>query len=166
VGVGDRQDAGRQRDVAAGQAVGVAVAVVVLVVVAHDPGDRLQARDLPDQRRAGNGVVLDHLALVVLQWAGLEQDGVGDAHLADVVQPGREAQVAQLAPLQPQPLTDPARQLDDAVGVLARRAVAQPERAREHVDGRRQQRLVWLGAAPAESRAHHRELRGASVTSC
>ena len=84
-GVGDGDDPTAQRDRAAGEAVGIAAAVPALVVVADDLGDvghRLV--DLEDRR--SDLAVAPHLRhLLVGETARFEQDGVGDADLADVV---------------------------------------------------------------------------------
>ena len=93
VAVGDREDAGRERNALSRQAAGVAAAVPALVVT---PGDveahgqeALLGRRLhhaadglgPDGR-----VLLHDLPLALVEAAGLQQDRVGDADLADVVQ--------------------------------------------------------------------------------
>ena len=91
--------------------------------------------------------------------AGLVQHGVGHADLADVVQARGVAEVAQLQAPEPDALADPLRQQDHPVRVLAGVAVAQAERARQHVDRRSQQRLVVVRGAlrTPESRGHTRD---------
>ena len=71
----------------AGQAVGVALAVEALVVVAH-AGHELFVEQRPHDLGADAGVLADELPLLGGQRSGLEQDTVGDADLADVVQEG------------------------------------------------------------------------------
>ncbi len=76
----------RDRDLRAGQAVGVAVAVPALVLVAHD------RRQVPELRRAAqdpladHGVLGHHAPLGVVSGPGLVEDLVRDRELADVVQ--------------------------------------------------------------------------------
>ena len=78
------------------QAIGIAVPVPALVRVTHDPRDALQPRD-PAQHVRPPGRVLAHdLPLRAFQRALLAQHGVGHADLADVVQPRRELELAEL----------------------------------------------------------------------
>jgi hypothetical protein len=56
------------------------------VVVQHGERDRLQARDARDELVADPRVQLDDRALLDGQPRGLEQDPLGDADLAEVVQ--------------------------------------------------------------------------------
>ena len=61
--VGEREHAGRERDLLAGQAVRVAAAVPALVVVADQRPRGLEERDLADDLLADQRVALHHLAL-------------------------------------------------------------------------------------------------------
>ena len=101
VDVGKAGDSAGQRNRLADQAVGIAAAVVAFVV---GPGDvaghaeELGLRVGEDRRierhAAGGRVLLHHLELFLGQRAGFQEDPVGDAHLADVVQ--RSGQVDQV----------------------------------------------------------------------
>ena len=73
--------------VVAREPVRVAAAVVVLVVVAHRLHE-LVREQRPDDLGAEHGVLLHLLPLLRVEAAGLEQDAVGDADLADVVEVG------------------------------------------------------------------------------
>ena len=68
----------------------------------------------------------------------------GHADLADVVQGGRDRDVAQLRAGHGQPAGDVRRQADQRLGVVARVLVLRPERGAERGDGR-QERLLELG---------------------
>jgi hypothetical protein len=57
---------------------GVAGAVEPLVVVEHEPADRLAEAQFPQHPEAGFRVALDHLELVRIELRGLLQDPVGD----------------------------------------------------------------------------------------
>ena len=91
-GVGDVDDAGEQRDLVAPQAVRIAAPVRLLVVQLDDRQVRLEERHRPEDLRAEHGMALDDLEFVVGERAGLAEDGVADADLADVVQQRAEAQ--------------------------------------------------------------------------
>ena len=90
VGVAGGDDAGFERDLVAGEAVGVAGAVVVFVVVADAGGGVAQARQGFEDGGADFGVSTQRLALVRVERVGAVKDLVGDRELADVVQPARE----------------------------------------------------------------------------
>ena len=90
-----RDDARLQRDRIAREAVRIARSVHALVVVQRDAahqlrvGERLQAevgQQVVDDRLAAVAVGAHHVHLVGREAAGLEQDRVGNADLADVVQ--------------------------------------------------------------------------------
>jgi len=84
--VGETHDARLDGNVVAGEPIGIALAVPALVVVADERYRLAQAAELADDVGAVGGMPLDHLVLVLRQPAGLQQDRVGDAQLADVVQ--------------------------------------------------------------------------------
>ena len=89
VGVGDRDQPRRQRDLLAREPVRVAGAVPALVVAEHDVGHRPVAVDAAHDPRPVRGVAADDLPLLLAQRLGGEQDRVGERELADVVeQPG------------------------------------------------------------------------------
>ncbi len=87
IAVDDAHRAGDERDLLAGEAVGVAATVEALVVVAH-AGDELLVEERAHDLGADAGVLAHELPLLARQRAGLEQHAVGDADLADVVQEG------------------------------------------------------------------------------
>jgi hypothetical protein len=85
-GVGHGDDARLERDVLAGQPVGVAVAVPALVVVEDRGRDRSQRTDLVDQPVADPRVQLHHAELLVGELRRLQEDALADADLADVME--------------------------------------------------------------------------------
>ena len=87
VGIGDGDDAGRQRDLLAREAVRIAVAVVFFMVVEGDDGAHLQVfgRAVLEDLIADAAMGLHDLHFIGGEPAGFEQDLVGDADLADVV---------------------------------------------------------------------------------
>ena len=87
VAVDHAHGAGDQRDLVAGQAVGVAAAVEALVVVAH-AGHQLLVEQRPHDLGADAGVLAHELPLFGGERPALEQHAVGHADLADVVQEG------------------------------------------------------------------------------
>ena len=97
--VGQRGHAGRQRNHVALAPVRVAGAVPALVVVQRDllRHEKLRQAPFTDQLPAVLAVLLHDRPLVGVEAPGLEQDRVGHAQLADIVQPRR--QVDQLAHL-------------------------------------------------------------------
>ena len=87
VGVDHAHGARDQGDLLAAQAVRVAVAVPALVVMAHAQ-DELLLEQRADDVGAEHRVLAHEVPLLGVQLARLEQDAVGDADLADVVQVG------------------------------------------------------------------------------
>ena len=94
--VGDGEDAGRQRDRLAGEARGVAGAVEALVVVAHAGQEVVELLEVGEDVDADLDVRLDQPVLLRRERAGLLQDGVVDADLADVVEQAHQVEVAPL----------------------------------------------------------------------
>jgi hypothetical protein len=92
-GVGGEDDPAAERDLVAGESVGIPAAVVVLVRVADELGGRHQLRDRLQDALAGDGVLLDLGPLVVVEGAGLLEDFARDGDLPDVVEPGRDEDV-------------------------------------------------------------------------
>jgi hypothetical protein len=84
--VGHGHDAGGQRDLLPGEAVGIAAPLVALVVLADHRQGVAQRRGPPDDVGPDDRVLLDPGPLLVGEGAGLVQHVVGDADLADVVQ--------------------------------------------------------------------------------
>ena len=95
VGVGDVDDARGERDALAREPLGVARPVVVLVVVTYGRCDLLHLGHGGEQARAALGVEADDGALLFVERGGLEQDGVGRADLAHVVQEGGQARAVR-----------------------------------------------------------------------
>ena len=145
VGVAGQDDACRERDRLAGEAVGVAAAVPALVLVADGGRDVAEPRQRAQDALADDRVLAHELPLVVVELAGLVQHVVGDADLADVVQHRDGLDLGHRPRLEPEPVRDGDRQVADGVGVLAGVAVAGLERGRQRAhDG-----LVGLGRAAA-----------------
>ena len=85
--VGDREDSGADGDLLAREPIRVTVPVPALVVRPDDLDPRLlQERDTTDHLRAEQGVRLHHTPLGLVQGARLQEDLVGNADLADVVE--------------------------------------------------------------------------------
>ncbi len=93
--VGDGDDPPRHRDRLAEQTGRVARAVPALVVVERHLGRELDERGgaAGQDLGADRGVGLHHLELGGRERAGLQQDGVGDSDLADVVQTAGQAEL-------------------------------------------------------------------------
>ena len=96
-GVGERDDAGAERDALALQAVGIAGAVPALVVVADDGREVARHAQRVADALADLGVLAHDPELVLGQRPGLVQDVLGDADLADVVEQRAVGHALQLA---------------------------------------------------------------------
>src|SRR5581483_11757619 len=89
VGVGDGQDPPAERDVLAGQALGIAVAVPALVVLADRAGPRPEPGvERLDDVGALLGVAPQRGPLLLVGPVGLVEDLAGDGQLPDVVEEG------------------------------------------------------------------------------
>ena len=88
-GVAHGDDARAQGNVGAGQAIGIAPTIPALVVMAHDEGDGLQACAAPQNLGAHTRMVAQHGVLLGGPAPLLEQDGIGNGNLADVVDVSR-----------------------------------------------------------------------------
>ena len=97
VGVDDRHDPRPDRDLGAGEAVGIAAAVVPLVVVEHDRRRVAQRAGLLEDDLADLRVLRDDPPLGRGEVARLGQDLVGDRELAEVVEQARGADPLELA---------------------------------------------------------------------
>ena len=108
--VGNRGDAPRHGYRLPGQPVRVAAAVVPLVVGERDErGETEQlALGLGEDRVPGTAVLLHDEAFLVGERALLEQDGVRDGDLADIVQPCGEPDRVRLV-VEPEPVRRSAR---------------------------------------------------------
>ena len=132
-GVGRRQHAGTVGDLLAGQPVGVSGAVVALVVAPH-PAHLLGAQHLADDLGAQRGVGRDGLVLVRREGAGLEEDPVGHADLADVVHERRLAERRGAGDRPAQRRGELHGEIRDALGVQARGGVLRVHHPREQAD--------------------------------
>src|SRR6266568_1995179 len=86
--VRDGEDPRAERDLLAGEPARITRSVPALLVGQHDLGWDLEERDGLQDRVTGRGVLAHLLPLGGEELAGLEQDGVRDADLPDVVQQG------------------------------------------------------------------------------
>ena len=155
--VGDRHDAPLDRDRLAGQPAWVAGAVPLLLVAQRD-----RRRELEDRRgRSAQqpvallGVRLDDRTLLGRQRPGLEQDRVGDRHLADVVQRRRVAELLAELRVHADLFGQQRREAADALDVRARVLVAELDRHR--------QSSHRLGLRDLELRQRAAQLVGATV---
>ena len=147
--VGDREHARGERDVLAGQPVGVAVAVPALVVVAHDELGLAEEVDVAQDLPADDRVALHQRALGLVERLGLEEDRVGDRDLADVVQQEAELDLRVVGQRQRRRARDLQAVGGDALGVLARVGVARLDGVGERAHGRDVGRAQLLRRARA-----------------
>ena len=121
--VADGADARRERDLVALEALRVAAAVPALVVAERNLLGQLHERGARagQDARADRGVGLHRRPLGRVELARLQQDVVGDADLADVVQRAGVAQQLGLLGVMPdlarEPLAEPAHALDVHAGL-------------------------------------------------
>jgi len=132
-GVRDAEHAAGERDVLAGELLGIAAAVPALVQVEHPVGDLRHARALDDVA-AERGVALHLEELVVGEPGGLEQHRVGHADLADVVEDPGGPDLVDLLLRHPELAREHRGVLGDPGGVLVGVAVLEVDRAGEGVD--------------------------------
>ena len=124
VDVADREDPRREVELVAVEPARVAAAVEPLVMVEHEPADRLvEAAELVQELAAALGVLLDDVVLVVVERARLLQDRLRDRELADVVQEPADREAAQARGGEAELLADLDRERRDAARVLLRRGV-------------------------------------------
>ena len=135
-GVAGEDDARRERDRVADEPVRVAVAVPALVLVAHGAGDGLQAGDGREDALADHRVLAHEHPLRGVERAGLVEERVGDADLADVVEQGDGGELGHLLAAQAEAGADGDREVVHGVGVLAGVAVAGLEGRGERLDDR------------------------------
>src|SRR6266545_2734456 len=128
VRVGDREDARGDRDLLAAEAARVAAAVEPLLVREHHLGGALEEVDRAEDVIADLRVALHLAPLGVVELPGLQEDRVGHADLADVVEEGAAPEIRQLALLEADAARDGDRVADDALGVIAGLVLARIER--------------------------------------
>ncbi len=129
------EDAGRQRDLFALQAAWVAGAVPFLMVSVGDVQGWAQVRDGCKHVAGELGVFTHDDPFLVRQFAGFEEDGVGDAQLAHVVQQGAAADVHEFLLGYTHRTGDVHRHLGNALAVAFGLLVAQVEGAGPALDG-------------------------------
>ena len=134
--VRDRHDAALDRNVLGGEAARIAVAVPALVVGEGDRGTHVEDRGggAAQQAVALLGVGLYDRALLGGQRAGLEQDRVGDRHLADVVQGRGVADASAELGAHPDRFGQQRGEASDALDVGTGVLVAKLDRHREATD--------------------------------
>ena len=118
-GVADRDDARAERDVLAGQAVGVPAAVEALAAGAHERRHGLEAAGAQEDALGDDRVVAHVVALLGGQLAGLAQQRVGEGELAQPAELRGEADVRALERAEAHALGDGLGQLGGAQGVVA-----------------------------------------------
>ena len=106
VGVGDADDAGAERNVRAGEAVGIAGAVEELVMVKDDLLDAAEDAERLEDFCAEVDVGLHRLPLIGVERAALIEDGFGDADLANVVEDAGQANLLDFGVAEAQGLGD------------------------------------------------------------
>ena len=136
VRVAGEHDAARERDLLALEPLGVSSAVPVLVQAAHDRRDVLESRKALDHLRSPARAASDDLPLVLVERAFLQEDRVGNADLAGVVQARGERDLGERSLVEAQLLRDPRGEPHDALRVLPRVAVVKVDRGREGLDAR------------------------------
>ena len=120
VRVRDRDDPGAQRDLLPRDPVRVATTIPPLVVVADGRPRRCEVPEPGDDAGALHGVGTHHLPLVRGEGAGLEQDRVGHADLADIVHGRGQRQHPHPLGIEPEPLGDESKRLGFLGADLAR----------------------------------------------
>src|SRR5918993_149299 len=84
--IADREDAGNERDLLAGEPMEIAGAVPALVVVSDAGPDDVVVDEGSHDRFAEGDVLLDDVVLLCSQLSGLAQDRVRDPDLAHVME--------------------------------------------------------------------------------
>ena len=145
---------GAERDRRAAEAVGVAAAVPPLVARADERHQVGEVGDGLEDARADVRVLLHARHLLGAQRAGLAEDRLGDADLADVVQQRAQADDPRLAGRDAQPLADGAGQLGDLAGVVVGVRILGLERGGQRAEGGEVRLLQPLGhPRPGDHRA-------------
>ena len=136
-GVADEADPARERDRLAGEAVGIAAAVPALVLGAHGGGEVRERADRADDLGADRRVLAHDVPLGTAQPAGLLQDRVGHADLADVVQQRHLADRGRVLGVHPELARDLERQLEHRLGMRSGVVLARVERRQQRLPRRR-----------------------------
>src|SRR6185369_6153260 len=109
--------------------------IPALLVVANQRIDVFQSLDAADDTQPDLHVLLHHLLLVRRQPAGLVEDLLGDADLADVVEHGAIAQDAQLLLVEPEPAAHQHGEMGHPLHVAFRGGIFGFDRRRQGGDG-------------------------------
>jgi hypothetical protein len=134
-GIGAEDDPGDDRDVLAGQAVGVARSVVALVARPHHAGDRGDLRHRGEDGLALEGMAAHDRPLPLVERAGLVDDLGRHGDLADVVELRDGVQVPAVLARHVEPFGDRLGQGHHVVGVLGGAVVVSLEHRDGGVDG-------------------------------
>ena len=130
----------------------VALAVPALVTGADDRADVAELVDRREDLRAQLRVHLDQRALVVVERAGLQEDRVRDADLADVVEERAELEALERLTVEPELGADLERGVRDPARMRGRVLVARLERVRERLDRGEERALERLEARRVRDR--------------
>src|SRR3954470_9259569 len=134
--VADGEDPRDERDVVRAEALRVAAAVPALVVVEDDVHDDLRQPERAHDARADLRVPAHDLPLVLRERAGLGEDVLGHADLADVVQQAAEEELLGAPDLGVDDLGQLRRQPAHAAQVAARDRVLRLDGCGEALDDR------------------------------
>ena len=130
----DGDEASQQRDLPAGQAVGIAAAVQALMMTADGRQHFAVANHGGQDALAHPRMAPDNAIFLRRQPGRLVQDGVGYADLADVVQHGGQAEMLALAAVQTEGGGEMQGEATHAPGVAGRVRIAFLDRAHQAGD--------------------------------
>ena len=125
------EDPGGEWDLVALQAVGIALAVEALVMVAGHVAHHLRQVELVEDVARDLGVLAHLLELVAVEPAGLQQDAIRDADLADVVDHRAHLHGLELVVAEAKLAREHQGVLGHALGVAAGVGVLRLDRAGE-----------------------------------
>src|SRR5580658_4752907 len=134
VGVGDGDDAGAEGNLIGGEAVGIAGAIVKFVMVANHFTDSMHGGERLKNFCAELGVGFHGDPFGGVEWAGLIQNGFGNADFADVVQQTGETDFLYFGLVHAQGLRDHHRIRGDFLRVTLGVAVFRVNSERERSD--------------------------------
>src|ERR671923_108248 len=134
--VRDEDDSRGERNRLAGEAVGVAAAVHSLVARPRDLEDDRREPDAAEDVLRDDGVAPHHLPFLVGQRAGLVEDRLGDADLADVVEQRADLDRVEIRADVAETARELHRDRGNPLGVLAGGAVLRLDAPRERGDRR------------------------------
>ena len=155
VGDADRDHAGAERDLLAGDAVRIAAAVVALVARAHEAGDGRERGRGGEDALADDRVAPDLRPLLGLERGALAQHRLGDREHADVLELGGAHDVVELAEREAEAAADADRMGGDARERDGRAAgAALGEDLEQHVSN------LALGGEALQARARLHALQG------